>query len=491
MSIRGLPVGSLRAEASGACKRKGEITAGMTTGEKDQHAVEVSIFAFSFSMFAMMCVMQVCRQIDALPDRRVGVYASFLLVCCVGIVSVLLSRAIERGAVRKALCLCAFVLAAAGSLLVLLGTGEAACLAALACLVVALGLNALIWIYYLHLADHGRLVILLDVFFGVAAGLGLALLLLPAWCIVTALLAFSLLFLLTMTGKCWGDLGYAPQVDAGVLKRARKDMLLLAGTGILLGFSVSYAFLAFDGRTFLFLLGAGICVSGMGFGLLKRKFGYKLEDFLYRFVSGFFCLGQFVLPFVSGIGVLICMAYLLTFAFIQLFVAVDAILETIRILRIPPLKLASRQFGGVFAGFCASVVLVFVLHDFLSEGQSSVITIFVLTVIIIFLTASPTGGYPKPGEPEGGDSQGKHFRWDEVFDKVGKEYSLSSRELEVLRLLAKGHSSTHIAGALYISTSTARTHIANIYKKTDVHSKDEMLSLLEDARRKLRGDTLS
>jgi ATP/maltotriose-dependent transcriptional regulator MalT len=50
---------------------------------------------------------------------------------------------------------------------------------------------------------------------------------------------------------------------------------------------------------------------------------------------------------------------------------------------------------------------------------------------------------------------------------------LSQRELEVLRLLAAGLSSTEVATELTISVSTARTHIKNIYGKLGVHRRLE------------------
>jgi non-specific serine/threonine protein kinase len=48
---------------------------------------------------------------------------------------------------------------------------------------------------------------------------------------------------------------------------------------------------------------------------------------------------------------------------------------------------------------------------------------------------------------------------------------LTPREQEVLRLLVAGRSNQEIAGALFISRATARTHVANILSKLDVSSR--------------------
>lgn len=54
-----------------------------------------------------------------------------------------------------------------------------------------------------------------------------------------------------------------------------------------------------------------------------------------------------------------------------------------------------------------------------------------------------------------------------------EEISLSNREVEVLEQLSKGLSYTVIAEHLFLSPSTVRKHIENIYKKLQVHSKIE------------------
>lgn len=45
---------------------------------------------------------------------------------------------------------------------------------------------------------------------------------------------------------------------------------------------------------------------------------------------------------------------------------------------------------------------------------------------------------------------------------------LSKRELEILNLLAQGHSNQEIASKLFVSLSTVKTHIQNLYEKLEV-----------------------
>jgi LuxR family maltose regulon positive regulatory protein len=57
---------------------------------------------------------------------------------------------------------------------------------------------------------------------------------------------------------------------------------------------------------------------------------------------------------------------------------------------------------------------------------------------------------------------------------------LSEREIEVLRLLATDLTGPEIAEHLYISVSTFRTHVKNIYTKLDVHSRFEAITRGKD-----------
>jgi predicted ATPase/DNA-binding CsgD family transcriptional regulator len=56
-------------------------------------------------------------------------------------------------------------------------------------------------------------------------------------------------------------------------------------------------------------------------------------------------------------------------------------------------------------------------------------------------------------------------------------FDLTPRELEILRLLAAGHSSHDIAGTLYISAHTVKRHIANILGKLGVSSRAAAVAL--------------
>ncbi len=59
---------------------------------------------------------------------------------------------------------------------------------------------------------------------------------------------------------------------------------------------------------------------------------------------------------------------------------------------------------------------------------------------------------------------------------------LSDREIEVLRLISDGKANASIADSLYISVSTVKTHINNLYSKLGVESRTQALARAREMR---------
>lgn len=56
-----------------------------------------------------------------------------------------------------------------------------------------------------------------------------------------------------------------------------------------------------------------------------------------------------------------------------------------------------------------------------------------------------------------------------------KKLCLSKREYEVLQLLTKGYSNADIAENLFLSVSTVKTHVSNVFVKMDVKSRTQAI----------------
>jgi DNA-binding CsgD family transcriptional regulator len=62
--------------------------------------------------------------------------------------------------------------------------------------------------------------------------------------------------------------------------------------------------------------------------------------------------------------------------------------------------------------------------------------------------------------------------WDSAI-AFGPGYNLTRREVEVLRLVAEGHSNAQLAKMLWVTERTVKFHLSNIYRKLGVSNRTE------------------
>ena len=80
--------------------------------------------------------------------------------------------------------------------------------------------------------------------------------------------------------------------------------------------------------------------------------------------------------------------------------------------------------------------------------------------------------------PEGEDDYAVVGMEERIMEQVRKadDHGLSARELEVLVLAGRGLSNAQIASRLHISEATVKRHLANVYPKMGVSSRNEAVS---------------
>jgi DNA-binding CsgD family transcriptional regulator len=142
-------------------------------------------------------------------------------------------------------------------------------------------------------------------------------------------------------------------------------------------------------------------------------------------------------------------------------------------------QMALRKMGGMVAGMAVASIFSSLLPSLLF-----VPVIVIASALVYCETLILTDGSTTPW-----------WRWKEVFliansdsQDIEKELTcfaeqqgLTNREGEVLVYLAKGRNAGYIAKKLSITTATAKTHIKHLYAKTDVHTHQELLDLLESS----------
>lgn len=121
---------------------------------------------------------------------------------------------------------------------------------------------------------------------------------------------------------------------------------------------------------------------------------------------------------------------------------------------------------GLFIGY------MLLRQQLLSTWGLSVVAFSVGLILLLVSTfllserfLSNLWGFARPRAYRATDQTG-----DQRGRAVAEYYSLTSREREVLVLLAEGLSSRQIEKVLTLSVHTVRTHIKHIYKKMNVHS---------------------
>lgn len=76
-------------------------------------------------------------------------------------------------------------------------------------------------------------------------------------------------------------------------------------------------------------------------------------------------------------------------------------------------------------------------------------------------------------------------------DSLAARYGLTSRESEVVTIMAHGYTLRQIGEALYISHDTVRSHSKSIHRKLGIHHKQELLKMIEQESKEymLAGDS--
>ncbi len=155
----------------------------------------------------------------------------------------------------------------------------------------------------------------------------------------------------------------------------------------------------------------------------------------------------------------------------------------------------------------------------LSLESSSLALVFIYIVMLLFLSRrgdgqlaflpfSYEGGSPASPQPsldaenpggidrqaasvtkrqamQVGDMSVEVAYWKRPCDYLTRAYGLTARESDVLEQLARGHSLGAMEETFVLSRNTIKMHIRHIYDKLDVHSKQEVIDMVDRTRANL------
>lgn len=243
---------------------------------------------------------------------------------------------------------------------------------------------------------------------------------------------------------------------------------------------------------------AGLCVVLTFFASSLRP---RLS-FVHKLAALLFIGGLMVVPFASnGWAILAATATMTGFIMLELLTLM-IIVDISRTFDLKPGKTIGINRAIEYGAFTVGILLGFFLWGQFSNSTSFPFAIAtfaafcsIAVTLLFFLDersiwSNDFGVYvEKPhvdqaleGEVEPEEVSSHVGHWKTACNTVSTDHGLSPRECEILFLLAKGRNAEYIQNALYISTHTAKTHISNIYRKLEIHSAQELLDMVEDAK---------
>lgn len=141
-----------------------------------------------------------------------------------------------------------------------------------------------------------------------------------------------------------------------------------------------------------------------------------------------------------------------------------------------PIWIVGLSTGCLLLGQFAGGVLAACIHD-ASISASILAVVVLLAALYLFSNGNMRSGW---GSVRPGTSEETLDARDESCQAVAAESGLSPRESDVCLLLAKGYTRKEISQRLHLSEETIKSHTGKIYQKLAIHSKRELVALVEE-----------
>lgn len=185
-------------------------------------------------------------------------------------------------------------------------------------------------------------------------------------------------------------------------------------------------------------------------------------------------------PVVRGLGIAADLAVSVCYVIVNL-VLWTTMAQIAAAFRLSSTRVFGIGLGLVYVGFLTGtftgdVITSFVSLDGRAWGALSLLSMALVLAALLFVVDERTvvvllnADDAQPAAPE---------RFAQRCEEVANAYGLSPKETQVMALAAHGRTNQRIQEALGISAGTVNTHLTRIYKKLGIHSRQEMLDLVE------------
>ncbi len=132
----------------------------------------------------------------------------------------------------------------------------------------------------------------------------------------------------------------------------------------------------------------------------------------------------------------------------------------------------------IFSALILSLLILFKLSTYrLIFGNSSIETVIACIAILFFVIGiivhKKTNSNSTENIPEIDHKK-------EIDHQKIKELAISKREYEVLQAMASGLSNKEIAATLFVSESTIKSHISNLFLKLDAKRRTQAIQIAKE-----------
>lgn len=153
-----------------------------------------------------------------------------------------------------------------------------------------------------------------------------------------------------------------------------------------------------------------------------------------------------------------------------------------------PLRATSLLVLSLYIGIFGGRALFSVVDGLVGSDSGNAVHTVVSAVLVMILVVCLMMGNVAARkemierEVKQGFDHINEYDTNEFAERIVSSYKLTDREFEVLKLLLKGKTATAIAEDLVVAPGTAKAHISKIYRKLDIHTKDELLDMIPSER---------
>ncbi len=262
-------------------------------------------------------------------------------------------------------------------------------------------------------------------------------------------------------------------------------------------FSLSFVFVFNFGQEYVFA-GLSSIIAGALIAVILSAFHKEIGiTYIQRFLVVLMVLTCVITPFADQTTQLACAcAMIASWAFFTSvnygFILKKVVKEKAApLFREAPIRLVFNA-SGFFLGWLITAIITIVSGAHSNEFTTVRLTCVVVLVVIMMVFIPRDEHHHVSGEvfvePQANDANSiaveAQISAQEIYEakceKLAEEFGLSPREKDVLLYLGKGRNVAYIQEKLVISPHTVKSHVYNIYRKTDIHSQQKLMDHIEE-----------